>query len=145
MKNKSLFLRYYDTLQKLYSKTGRFQGRIQIRINRPVKSLFPRCCVKALGHICPLCPSSFALPREKIQFYRVRSSFDRVIFRSGKLTGAEPYRFWRAAFRPCFAKSLAHIYPLCPSGSAFAWTKISSPKTASHLTAVNRCIAAIFC
>ena len=64
------------------------------------------------------------------------SSFERAIFRSDKLTGAEHYRFWRAAFRPCFAKPLVHICPLCPSGFIFAWTKICSVKTARHLSAM---------
>ena len=43
-------------------------GRIQIRINRPVKSLFPRCRIKASDHICPLCPSSLALLEKKFNF-----------------------------------------------------------------------------
>ena len=79
-KNERLFFNFATHCRNCIVKQAGFKGGFQIRINRPVKSLFPRCCVKALGHICPLCPSCFALPREKIQFYRVRSSFDRVIF-----------------------------------------------------------------
>ena len=76
----------------------RGEGRIQIRINCPVKTLFPRYCVKASGHICPLCPSGFALTREKIRFFRVRSSFDRVIFRSDKTTNVRQYFLYCRTF-----------------------------------------------
>ena len=90
-KNERLFFNFATHCRNCIVKQAGFKGGFQIRINRPVKSLFPRCCVKASGHICPLCPSSFALTREIIQFYRVRSSFDRVIFRQDKTTNLRQY------------------------------------------------------
>ena len=49
-KNERLFFNFATHCRNCIVKQAGFKGGFQIRINRPVKSLFPRCRVKALGH-----------------------------------------------------------------------------------------------